>query len=90
MIKYRNCTVSRSFRSIINAACLDDFFTRKTPSCITARLEILARYRVNTLTALETKIADATVAEHPTWEDLITVENLDVRLGKIDGYLRNL
>ena len=54
------------------------------------RLEILARYRARNLTELEQKIADGQVAEHPGWEDLITVENLDARIREIDVYLRDL
>jgi len=50
----------------------------------------LARYRVRTIAELEAGIADATVAEHPGWEDLITAENLEARLEEINGYLSNL
>jgi hypothetical protein len=54
------------------------------------RLEILARYRAHNITELEQKIATGQVAEHPGWEDLITVENLDARIGQIDVYLRDI
>lgn len=69
---------------------LTTFLQEQRRAVLEARLEILARYRVNSITELEAKIADATVAEHPGWEDLITAENLDVRLEEINGYLRNL
>lgn len=69
---------------------LATFLQEQRRAVLQARLEILARYRVSTITELESKIADATVAEHPAWEDLITVENLDARLEEIDSYLRNL
>lgn len=69
---------------------LTTFLQEQRRAVLQARLEILARYRVSTITELESKIADATVAEHPAWEDLITAENLDARLEEIDGYLRNL
>jgi len=54
------------------------------------RLETLARYSTSTLDELEAKIAQGSVAEHPAWEDLITVENLTARLEELDVYLRDL
>ena len=54
------------------------------------RLEILARYRATNVPELEQKISEGAVAEHPAWEDLITVENLGSRVEEIDAYLRDL
>ena len=39
-----------------------------------ARSDLPARYRATNLAELEQKIAAGTVAEHPGWEDLITVK----------------
>lgn len=69
---------------------LTTFLQEQRRAVLQTKLEILARYRVRTIVELEAGIADATVAEHPAWEDLITVENLDARLEEINGYLRNL
>jgi len=69
---------------------LTTFLQEQRRAVLQTKLEILARYRVRTIAELEAGIADATVAEHPAWEDLITVENLDARLEEINGYLRNL
>jgi phosphatidate phosphatase APP1 len=54
------------------------------------RLEILARYGACSVSDLEDKIAAGQVVEHPAWEDLIVVENLDTYLEGLDGYLANL
>lgn len=69
---------------------LTTFLQEQRRAVLQTKLEILARYRVRTIGELESSIIDATVAEHPGWEDLITAENLDARLEEIDGYLRNL
>lgn len=66
------------------------FLQEQRRAVLEAKLEILARYRVRTITELEAGIADTTVAEHPGWEDLITAENLEARLEEINGYLRDL
>jgi hypothetical protein len=54
------------------------------------RLDILARCGAETVQDLEFKIAQGVVAEHPAWEDLIAVENLDTRQREFDAYLRKL
>lgn len=54
------------------------------------RMELLARYGANDVADLESRIADATVPEHPGWEDLIVAENLDARLEELDDYLRGI
>lgn len=69
---------------------LKSFIQEKRRETLLARLEILARYQVDTIAELETQIAEGQVAEHPGWEDLITVENLDARLEELDAYLRDL
>lgn len=66
------------------------FLQEQRRAVLEARLEILARYRVQNIMELETQIADSSVAEHPGWEDLITAENLDARLGEIDVYSKGL
>ena len=52
--------------------------------------EILFRYHVETSTDIEEKIKSGDVVEHPAWEDLITLENLEDAINKLDEYLRNL
>lgn len=38
----------------------------------------------------EKKIEEGAIPEHPVWEDLIEVENLEAKLEKIEGDLRSL
>jgi len=51
---------------------------------------MLARYGVDSISALEKKITAGDVPEHPTWEDLIVIENLSERLVELDDYLHSL
>lgn len=54
------------------------------------RLRILSRYKVSSVKELEGGIREGKIEEHPAWEDLIVLENLDATLKKINGYLKNL
>jgi hypothetical protein len=69
---------------------LASFLQEQRRQVLSEQFEILARYRADTLVELEAKIASGDVTEHPGWEDLITAENLSVRLEKIDVFLRTL
>ncbi|MCB9151226.1 MAG: hypothetical protein H6641_20900 [Caldilineaceae bacterium] len=66
------------------------FLYEQRRKVLQTRLEILARYDVNSVDELEARIADTDVPEHPAWEDLIVAENLGARLEELDVYLRNL
>ncbi len=69
---------------------LVSFLHEKKRQTLQLQFELLARYRVTTLADLEQKISSGAVAEHPTWEDLIVIENLTARLEQLNGYLKNL
>lgn len=43
----------------------------------------MGRYNVNTLNELEEKIKKGEIAEHPAWEDLIVLENLEDLIARI-------
>jgi hypothetical protein len=45
--------------------------------------EIKAKYNVKTATELGKRIEKGTVEEHPSWEDLILLENLEERVKNI-------
>jgi hypothetical protein len=45
--------------------------------------EIKTRYSTKSATELEEKIQNGTIAEHPAWEDLILLENLEERVRQI-------
>ncbi len=50
--------------------------------------EILAKYNVRSIEELEDKIRSGRVAEHPAWEDLITLERLLEEKKKLSDLLR--
>jgi hypothetical protein len=54
------------------------------------RLELLSRNRVTFTAELQRQIEAGDIEEHPAWEDLIVVENLDAELKRIDGYLASV
>lgn len=51
---------------------------------------LLSRYHVLDSAQLDTKIRSGELVEHPAWEELITVENLERAIATLDGYLRVL
>uniref|UniRef100_A0A7C3RMY4 Uncharacterized protein n=1 Tax=Dictyoglomus thermophilum TaxID=14 RepID=A0A7C3RMY4_DICTH len=53
-------------------------------------LEILDRYKVTSSRELEEKIFKEEVPEHPAWEDLILLENLEETLKIIEENIRNI
>jgi hypothetical protein len=69
---------------------LVSFLHEKKRQTLQQQLEILARYGADSITDLESKIAQGKVVEHPAWEDLIVVENLTARLEELDVYLNDL
>jgi hypothetical protein len=69
---------------------LISFLREKKRQVLQARLDILARYNVETYLELETKIANNETLEHPAWEDCITAENLTARLEELNVYLADL
>ncbi|MCH8039625.1 MAG: hypothetical protein IH977_04680 [Nitrospinae bacterium] len=48
------------------------------------RLEILSRYSVTSVQELENRIQQGEVPDHPAWEDLIEVKNLEAEVKEID------
>jgi hypothetical protein len=76
--------------STLFQTALISLLQEKKRQILQLRLETLARYNTSTLEELEVKIAQGSVAEHPAWEDLITVENLTARLEELDVYLSDL
>ena len=47
------------------------------------RLEIMSRYQVPSLDEFEKRVQDGSIPEHPGWEDLITLENIETRVDKL-------
>ena len=54
------------------------------------KIEILARYGVETVNELQQKIKEGTVPEHPAWEDLIEIQNIEAEIKEIEGDIKTL
>jgi hypothetical protein len=56
-----------------------EYLKSRIKACMTDRLEIMSRYQ----NEFENKVQDGTIPEHPGWEDLITLENLENTINKL-------
>lgn len=54
------------------------------------RIEILARYESETVNDLEDKIKKGMAPEHPAWEDLIEIKNIEAEIKEIEDDIRTL
>ena len=59
-------------------------------ACMLERLEILRRYRAKSASDLEAMIREGKVEEHPGWEDLILLENIEEEIRRIDKAIEDL
>ena len=55
-----------------------------------ARFEILARYQASSVEELNQKVTEGKAPEHPGWEDLIEVKNIEQEIKEIDDDIRAL
>lgn len=60
------------------------FLHEKRRKVMLDRLEILDRYNVASAVELENRIKNGEIDEHPAWEDLILLENLEAAIAVID------
>jgi hypothetical protein len=54
------------------------------------RFEILSRYQVTTIAEFEKKIKSGEIIEHPAWEDLIELKNIEAEIKEIDRDIQSL
>ncbi len=66
------------------------FLREKKKKIMLERIDILARYSVNSPDNLEIKIKNGEIAEHPAWEDLILLENLEAGIVIIDRDIKSI
>ena len=64
------------------------FLREKRRKVMMDRLEVLDRYNVSSVEEIERKIKNGEIPEHPTWEDLILLENLESAIAQIDEHIR--
>ncbi len=60
-----------------------EYLKSRIKACKTDRLEIMSRYQIASRNEFENKVQDGTIPEHPGWEDLITLENLENTINKL-------
>lgn len=54
-----------------------EYLKSKIKLCMSDKLEIMSRYQISSMDEFEKKVEDGTIPEHPGWQDLITLENLE-------------
>jgi len=54
------------------------------------RFEILSRYRASSVEELNQKVTEGDAPEHPGWEDLIEVKNIEMEINDIENDIRIL
>ena len=69
---------------------VEEFLQAQLRACLAEIRELEVRYGVKGSGGLEEKIREGVVDEHPAWEDLIVLENLEERAGKIRRELNAL
>lgn len=67
-----------------------EFIKNRIKTCMRDRLEILSRYQLSSIQEFENKVNDGSIPEHPGWEDLIIVENLENSISKLKKELSNV
>lgn len=60
------------------------FLREKRRKIMLDRLDVLTRYDANSAEDIEKKIKDGEIPEHPAWEDIIYLENLESAIIRID------
>ena len=54
------------------------------------RFEILSRYQTSSAEELNQKIAEGKAPEHPGWEDLIEIKNIEAEIKEIENDIGTL
>jgi hypothetical protein len=69
---------------------IKEFLQAQLRICFAEILDVKTRYEVKGASELEKRIRKGAVAEHPAWEDIIILENLEERAQKIRKELKAL
>ena len=69
---------------------IEEFLEAQLRMCSAEIYEVKARHGVESAGELEEKIRKGVIGEHPAWEDLIVLENLEERAEKIRKELKAL
>ncbi len=60
-----------------------EYIKSRIRACMRDRLEIMSRYKISSLDEFEKQVREGVIPEHPGWEDLITLENLENSIKKL-------
>lgn len=69
---------------------LKSYLLDRKKELMNEKFEILSRYAVINVNELETKIKQGVVVEHPSWEDLIDLRNLEAEIQGIKNDISRL
>jgi ribosomal protein L29 len=69
---------------------LKSYLLDRKKQLMNERFEILSRYSVINVDELETKIKQGILVEHPSWEDLIDLRNLEAEIQGIKNDISRL
>jgi hypothetical protein len=69
---------------------LKAYLVNKKNAYMLEKLDTLARYGVNTTEELENKIKIGKLPEHPVWEDLIDLRNIEAEIKEIEDDIKRL
>ncbi len=77
----RNALLERGVESLLH---------ERRRKLLLSKLQILSRYGAKSAGEVEERIKRGHLQEHPAWEELTTLENLDAELERLDEYIRSL
>ena len=77
-------------RDLLLEKGVEAFLKERKRELMVERYELLSRYEVSSIEELKKNIETGDIKEHPAWEDLITLENLNETLSHIDEYQEEL
>lgn len=66
------------------------YLAEKKRAYLKERFEILSRYSAVSALDLKKKISDGKVPEHPVWENMIEIENIEAEVAEIESDIRDL
>jgi ribosomal protein L29 len=69
---------------------LKSYLLDRKKELMNERFEILSRYAVINVDELESKIKQGVLVEHPSWEDLIDLRNLETEIQGIKNDISRL
>jgi hypothetical protein len=69
---------------------ITEYIKFKIKACMRDRLEIISRYKISSLDEFEKNVKEGIIPEHPGWEDLIILENLENMINKLKKELSHV